>query len=198
MLRRNSKIAFGGMWVFPGGRIDATDRVTESDDDLACARRAAARETLEEVGLELNPDGLVPYAHWTPPASTPRRFETWFFVAPAPEGEVAIDQGEIEEHAWMRPTSALEQREAGGIELAVPTYVSLYDLAQFTGMEQVLAAVRTRTPERFATRIARVQDGAVAMWQTDAGYETQDPSLEGSRHRLWMLASGWRYEREPS
>ena len=26
MLRRNSKIAFGGMWVFPGGRVDDEDR----------------------------------------------------------------------------------------------------------------------------------------------------------------------------
>ena len=34
MLRRNSKIAFGGMWVFPGGRVDDTDRLT-----AAAARR---------------------------------------------------------------------------------------------------------------------------------------------------------------
>ena len=25
MLRKNSKITFGGMWVFPGGKIDAAD-----------------------------------------------------------------------------------------------------------------------------------------------------------------------------
>ena len=30
MLRRNSKIAFGGMWVFPGGRVDADDVVKNS------------------------------------------------------------------------------------------------------------------------------------------------------------------------
>jgi hypothetical protein len=35
----------------------------------------------------------------------------------------------------------------------------------------------------------------VAMYHGDAGYDTDDPSTPGDRHRLWMLESGWRYER---
>ena len=46
MLKKNSKIAFGGMWVFPGGRIDAEDYPPDGDLDVA-ARNAAARETFE-------------------------------------------------------------------------------------------------------------------------------------------------------
>ena len=42
MLRKNSKIAFGGMWVFPGGRIDDEDRIGAPDVATA-ARRAAVR-----------------------------------------------------------------------------------------------------------------------------------------------------------
>ncbi|HUT78969.1 MAG TPA: hypothetical protein VM285_14825, partial [Polyangia bacterium] len=38
MLRKNSKIAFGGMWVFPGGRVDAEDREPDRpDDDISAA-----------------------------------------------------------------------------------------------------------------------------------------------------------------
>jgi hypothetical protein len=38
MLHRNSKIAFGGMWVFPGGRVDAADcEGLAADDDLGAA-----------------------------------------------------------------------------------------------------------------------------------------------------------------
>ena len=45
MLRRNSKIVFGGMWVFPGGRIDDADwHDVDASDELAawlhCSRRA--------------------------------------------------------------------------------------------------------------------------------------------------------------
>ena len=51
MLRRNSTLDFaGGMWVFPGGRVDDADR-DGAADDLHAARRAAVREAEEEAGL---------------------------------------------------------------------------------------------------------------------------------------------------
>ena len=43
MLHKTSKIAFGGMWVFPGGKIDAADFPSSGDVDAA-ARNAAVRE----------------------------------------------------------------------------------------------------------------------------------------------------------
>ena len=54
MLRKNSKVAFGGMWVFPGGKIDETDKVINSDgsvDELATATSAAIRETLSLIHI---------------------------------------------------------------------------------------------------------------------------------------------------
>ena len=41
MLKKNSKITFGGMWVFPGGKIDAADYADKEDVDQA-ARNAAS------------------------------------------------------------------------------------------------------------------------------------------------------------
>ena len=197
MLKRNSKVAFGGMWVFPGGRVDDEDRTDSDPDNLASARRAAVRESQEEAGLALEEAGLVAYSHWTPPSISPRRFLTWFFVTRAPETEVSIDGGEIRKHEWMRPADALQRRDAGEIELAVPTFVTLHELSQRSATEDALAHARGRDPERFATCIARVDDGAVALWHGDAGYETATPDLPGPRHRLWMVGSGWRYERSP-
>jgi 8-oxo-dGTP pyrophosphatase MutT (NUDIX family) len=197
MLRRNSKIAFGGMWVFPGGRIDEADRAgLDPADELAAARRAAVREAAEEAGLEVAEPGLVPFSHWTPPAIAPVRFHTWFFLAPAPAGRVAIDQGEIHEHAWLRPEEALRRRDAQEIELAPPTFVTLFELAGMGGVERALALAGSRRPERFTTRIAKASGGVVALWHGDAGYEAGDASLAGPRHRLWMLDVGWRYERD--
>jgi 8-oxo-dGTP pyrophosphatase MutT (NUDIX family) len=197
MLRRNSKIAFGGMSVFPGGRIDPGDwEGLSSDDEIGAARRAAVREAFEECGLRIDPDEIVHYAHWTPPMVQMRRFVTWFFVARAGEGEVEIDHGEIHESCWMRPAEALQRRDEGVIELAPPTLVTLTDLAPHPNVERALAAFAARTPERFQTVIAKGEDGMVALWHGDAGYALADASIPGPRHRLEMPKSRpWRYER---
>jgi chromosome segregation ATPase len=56
----------------------------------------------------------------------------------------------------------------------------------------------SRPPEHFATRFGGVEGGIVAMYHGDAGYDHDDPNRPGPRHRLWMLADGWRYERDPA
>jgi 8-oxo-dGTP pyrophosphatase MutT (NUDIX family) len=199
VLRRNSKLAFGGMWVFPGGRVDDADRRdTDSHDpveELHAARNAAVRESAEEAGLVVSPEALTVYAHWTPPKSAPKRFATWFFVARAPEGDVVIDGGEIHEHEWVRPADGISRRDAGEIELAPPTWVTLRDLAQFATVDDVLATVGGREPEVFETRIGMADDAIVVMWHGDAGYESGDAGAPGGRHRLRMADNGWSYQR---
>ena len=106
MLRKNSKIAFGGMWVFPGGKIDNDDEVLDAHgepDELATAAAAAVREAAEEASVSLDPAGLVWFAYWVPPPVMPIRFATFFFAArhDEPTSEVLIDDGEITEHEWM-------------------------------------------------------------------------------------------------
>ncbi|HEY3702044.1 MAG TPA: NUDIX domain-containing protein [Acidimicrobiales bacterium] len=196
MVRRSAGLQFGGMWVFPGGRIDPDDYpVSKPDDMLAAARRAAAREAAEEAGLVLDEAGLVPFSHWTPPAVTPKRFSTWFFVAAAPSGSVTVDGGEIHDHAWVHPAEALRRRDRGEIELAPPTWVSLHRLAGYADVPAAIADAEVRQPEIFATQLAKVDGGAVALYAGDAGYEDSVADRPGPRHRLWMLDSGWRYER---
>lgn len=197
MLHRTSKVAFGGMWVFPGGRVDEGDRRAEDHDDLAAARRAAAREAAEECALHLDPDDLVALSHWTPPANTPRRYATWFFVARAAEGEVKVDGGEIHDHAWLTPREVLDRRERGEVDLAPPTYVTLADLAAHGTVNEALTAAAERLPvPHYATRWGAVEGGVVALWEGDAGYDSNDPDAPGRRHRLWMLPEGWRFERD--
>jgi 8-oxo-dGTP pyrophosphatase MutT (NUDIX family) len=197
MLHRVSKVAFGGMWVFPGGRVDDADRSADDDDEQGAARRAAAREALEECGLAVDPGDLVPFAHWVPPARSPRRYATWFFVARAADGEVLVDGGEIHEHEWLAATEVLARRDRGEVDLAPPTWVTLHDLAEHGDVASVLAHAAARDPlPRYETRWAEVPGGAVAMWRGDGGYDAGDPSLEGARHRLWMLEAGWRLERD--
>ncbi len=208
LLRRDSRLEFaGGMWVFPGGRIDPGDRHDGDGDgdgeddggDVAAARRAAVREAAEEAGADVDAEGLVWFSHWTPPEIAPKRFATWFFVAPAAgDLDVVIDDGEIRGFAWMRPGDALARRNALEIELSPPTWITLEQLLGYPTAAEALADLGARPPEYFATRLAGVEGGAVALYHGDAGYDEADPDRPGARHRLWMLGTGWRYERDPT
>lgn len=196
MLHRASTVAFGGMWVFPGGRVDDGDRRTHDTDDEASARRAAAREAAEECALLVEPADLVAFSHWTPPAETPRRYATWFFVARASAGEVLVDGGEIREHAWLTPDEVLARRARAEVDLAPPTFVTLSDLAEQPNVEAALEAAARRDPvPHYETRWGTIDGGAVALWHGDAGYDTSDPDAQGPRNRLWMRADGWLLER---
>jgi 8-oxo-dGTP pyrophosphatase MutT (NUDIX family) len=196
MLRRNSKLAFGGMWVFPGGRVDPADD-DDDHDAYTAARRAAVREAEEEAGLVVPVDDLVAVAHWTPPPVTPKRFSTWFFVARAPEGAVTIDDGEIHEHMWVSPGEAIDQRDNGVIELAPPTWVTLHTLAQARDTADALARAAAVEPLVFVTHIAKTMDGLAALWVGDHAYESgEDADAPGPRHRLVMTETAWRYERD--
>jgi 8-oxo-dGTP pyrophosphatase MutT (NUDIX family) len=195
MLHKNSKLAFGGMWVFPGGRIDDVDR-QGAPDMVTAARRAAVREALEEAALSVDEDSLAFISHWTPPGLAPKRFATWFFVAPAPEGAVTIDMGEIHEEAWMSASDALARRDALEIELAPPTWMTLHYLSEFDTVEALMADARARDPFWYQTHMGRNDTGLAAVWEGDAGYESGDLEVEGPRHRLWMREDGWALERD--
>lgn len=185
--------------------------VGETTGELAAARRAAARETAEEAGLTIDGRALVPLARWCPPAAAARRFQTWILLGRAPEQDVTVDGGEIVEHRWMRPAAALQARDAGEIELLPPTWVTLWTLMSHGTVAAALAGGAATAPELFETEIAKAPGGLVAIWHGDADYrgaapagsERHDPESAdrsgaahtGGRHRLWMLSTGWRYER---
>jgi 8-oxo-dGTP pyrophosphatase MutT (NUDIX family) len=198
MLRRDSKLAFaGGMWVFPGGRVDAEDYPADAPEDVdAAVRVAAVREAQEESGLSVELDLLVPFSHWTPPPVAIKRYATWFFVAPAPDGAVTIDDGEIRDHFWARPADVLRRQGEGELELAPPTWISLDVLRRSDDVAGALGTADAADTEYFETVIARADGGGVALWHGDAGYDNGDPDTPGPRHRLWMLKDGWTYERD--
>ena len=197
MLKKNSKITFGGMWVFPGGKIDAADAAGIDDDSgEQTARVAAARETREEAGLVVQPDDFVWFAHWTPPPGPQKRFATWFFVASVTDSsEITIDDGEIKDHTWVKPAEMLRRHSAGEVDLVPPTWVTLYSLTLRSPSVQIIDYLDTQPAKIYSTRVVKAADGnRVAMWTGDAGYEAWDADLAGERHRLIMAPDGFVFE----
>lgn len=201
MLRRAAGLSFaGGMWVWPGGRIDDLDRIDAVSHEHA-ARRAAVREAAEEASLELEPSALVWFSHWTPPPENPKRYRTHFFAVAAEDSDaIAPDGSEMLEHAWLRPAEVLDAHAAGRMQLTPPTYITLITLSRFASASDALDALANHDPEYFATRFTPVAEGVVAVYHGDVASRAPTEPLGdldeiGPRHRLWLLDSGWRYER---
>ena len=140
VLQRNSELVFApGATVFPGGAVDPVDIDRARMLGLDEFRVAAARECLEEAGIPLDPSVLVEFARWVTPQGAPRRYDTRFFVAPAPDGHEGLHDGsELVASAWMRPADVLGAHARGDIDLILPTQRSLEVLVRFDRVEALL------------------------------------------------------------
>lgn len=98
---------------------------------------------VRERGAVLDAGSMAPFAHWITPEGNVRRYDTWFFVAAAPEGHVyEHDDTETVASEWIAPVDALERARRREIELIYPTFRSLQMLATFDSSAAVLDAVR--------------------------------------------------------
>ena len=130
-----------------------------SFDDPAVAQRFVAHRralndgttTLEaicrEEGLHLAVRDLVSFSHWITPEQVPRRFDTRFFVAQAPRGQVPLhDKGETVDSEWMTPAEILRRRIAGEIDVILPTARNVEAVGRFRSVTDLLASARAAGP----------------------------------------------------
>ena len=217
--RPHHRGSFAGAWVFPGGGVDPEDRlVGDSAARLAvacraagdasdsanaaelaeqrAARRAAVREVREETALEVPPDSLVATARWTPPHHAAKRMRTWFYLAPAPVGQISLPADELLDFAWLRPAVALERHASGSLTLVAPTWVTLNGLTQHASVDAILEHARQSALEKYATRLGTNEGAPVLVWEEDVAYA--DDALfaaDGDRHRLEIGRLPWVYSR---
>jgi len=205
--RPRDRGSFAGAWVFPGGAVDAADAAGGPLDTVDAARRAAVRETREEIGLEVDGAELVPFSHWTPPKNSPKQLTTTFFAVRVPEGAIRPAPDEVIAVEWLRPVDALDRHAAGSMTLWPPTWVTLYGLQHAASVDEALAELRSGEVHPY---IAKVSDeGRTILWQEDDEYEAaqrrdDEPAVsgdapddargaEGNQHRLVMDRLPWVY-----
>lgn len=103
-------------------------------------------DILDAEDLVMRGSELRVVAHFLTPPGAPRRYDTWFFAAPAPEGQHGVhDNGEAVDSAWIRPGEALEMGARDEIELIAPTIFTLRWLARFDTADEVLDAADRAT-----------------------------------------------------
>jgi 8-oxo-dGTP pyrophosphatase MutT (NUDIX family) len=98
---------------------------------------------LEQNGLKLAVDKLVRYAHWITPEMVPKRFDTLFFIAAAPEGQIGAHDGyESEDSGWVTPHGAVSEPERWSV--VFPTRMNLQMLAESKTVADALSAAAAR------------------------------------------------------
>ena len=124
-------------------------------DTLAAARQhlsqgLAFTSLLTQLNLTLHTEALVPWSRWiTPrvPSVTNKRFDTRFFLAHAPQDQIAAhDNHETTESVWLAPREALTRYWNGDIELAPPQIMSLSHLNRYSSAASALAAAQSQKP----------------------------------------------------
>ncbi|HZS82910.1 MAG TPA: NUDIX hydrolase [Stellaceae bacterium] len=126
---------------------------------------------LEAAGLELAADTLVRYAHWVTPIDRPKRFDTQFFLAPAPPAqEPAHDGREIVEAVWTTPEAALRDAEAGRIKLVFATQMNLVRLARSRTIAEALDRARREPIVTVTPEVVKTASGTAFRIPAEAGY----------------------------
>jgi 8-oxo-dGTP pyrophosphatase MutT (NUDIX family) len=164
-------------------RSAATRLPVDLDDPSRAARLEATRRTVgrgersflevvEDEDLVLDVGALHLFSHWVTPGGAPRRYDTWFFVAAAPDGHAYLhDDGETVASVWIRPGDALSRAERGELELILPTIRNLEQLARFASARELLEAVHDATTRSARPRMLGGASGARIVLPIDPGYD---------------------------
>ncbi len=240
MVLRHERSNFAsGALVFPGGKIDKTDRqpglrpfcpgADKVEDSLLWAMVAAIRETFEESGILLarhndddkvvsgshlasldcyrNPlnsgeltlmeflekenlklacDQLTLFAHWITPEMAPKRFDTRFFLARAPEGHEGMHDGtESVDSIWISAKEAIGDYKNGKYFIMFPTRMNIQKLGRNQTMDDALAAAESTEIITVNPWVEERETGPALCIPEEAGYGVTAESLDtvmGLRH----------------
>ena len=147
-------------------------------DKLAPHRHAVDRaemsflELIREHELVLALDSLVHFGHWITPIMMPKRFDTHFYIAPAPENQVAAHDGrETTDAVWLSAEEALAQEADGRATIIFPTRMNLKRMTMATSVSDALARFGSMDVPTVLPKPGKDDDGNPCLFIPDVeGY----------------------------
>jgi 8-oxo-dGTP pyrophosphatase MutT (NUDIX family) len=119
--------------------------------------------------LRLAFDRLVHFAHWITPRHMPKRFDTHFFIARAPEGQIGSHDGrESVDSVWISPKDAIS--DSTRWKVIFPTRLNLMKLAQSKTTGEALSTAMATPPLTVEPWVEEGTDGPILRIRDDAGY----------------------------
>jgi len=166
-----------------------------ADEPLAVRARLLRREgfsfgeVMARLDLRLDPTLMQPWSRWvTPkvPTMMRRRFDTRFFVARLPEGQlIEPDPREAVAADWMTPRLALVRYQDGAIDLAAPQIMTLAHLTRFADVGAALAEAALRPPPLIRPEPYETQAGRVICYPGDPDHPVAQRAMPGPTRLLF-------------
>jgi len=123
-------------------------------------------------GLRLATDRLLYFGHWITPVTVPRRYDTRFFLAVAPQDQEAQhDNHETTAHTWVRPQEALDLCAKEMLNMRFPTIKTLERFAACSTAAELVAQISSA--REVQTRLPRITRDGRTLLPGDPGYEDQ-------------------------
>jgi 8-oxo-dGTP pyrophosphatase MutT (NUDIX family) len=154
-------------------RLLSAAEVAHLERDLAArlGRTPHLADAVDTGAIELATDLLVPFAHWITPVGPPKRFDTHFFLAPAPADQVAAHDGhEAVDTLWIAPNRAIADSEAKRVTLVFATRMNLAKLGRSPTVADALAAARAASVVTVCPELVDAPDGKLLRIPAAAGY----------------------------
>jgi len=140
------------------------------------------RDLLEREDLELAPDLLAVHAHWITPKMVPHRYDTLFFTASAPLGQLAAHDGfESTAHVWIQPEEALKQAATGDRQIVFPTKCNLETICGHADVDAALGASTARPVVPVVPKIETRAGEPMIVIPVEAAYPTSAEPLPKQR-----------------
>jgi len=151
----------------------------------------AMADFLRANELRLACDALVPYANWITPDFAPKRFDTWFFLAAAPAGQIGLHDGtEAVDSIWIRPAQALAEANAGTRPIVFATRMNLMHLLGADSVVAAMAAASGRAITTIQPWLEDRPDGKTVCIPAAAGYPLSEVPVDVARGGPWPDAPG--------
>jgi 8-oxo-dGTP pyrophosphatase MutT (NUDIX family) len=148
------------------GEIEALHRAA------LCEGKTTFLKILTDNGMLLTLDELVPYAHWITPEGMPKRFDTWFFLAPAPPEQAGAHDGkESTDSIWLSPREALAGGESGRFKLPFPTTRNLIKLGKHRTVRDALDDATGKPVVTVMPVMTKENGGRQLRIPAEAGYD---------------------------
>jgi 8-oxo-dGTP pyrophosphatase MutT (NUDIX family) len=143
--------------------------------------------------VRLSVGELEPWAHWITPDVEARRFDTWFFLSPAPSAQAAtVLPAEAVEGAWISTREALDAAARETIVLAPPTLRTIEELARCASFDEARRAARVRRLTAVMPRKLPEVEPLTLVIPGDADYGTPGVAGVDGPTRFVRLRHGWK------